>query len=128
IFVRDNFISLDTVRGSSMAPSLSPHAHERGELDRVFIKRGISTKSVERGDVITFWKPHKADEISIKRVVGLEGDTVFPHRGFAVDGEGAVVVPAGHVWVEGDNSRRSYDSCDFGPVSKALIDGKATKV
>lgn len=47
---------------------------------------------------------------------GLEGEV------------GKVVVPFGHVWVEGDNWRRSYDSCDFGPVSKSLIDGKAVRV
>ena len=89
----------------------------------------------------------------MKRVLGVEGDVVYPHRGYACDksvvggkrvegwdglgmadwtvgGEGEVevgkvVVPRGHVWVEGDNWRRSFDSCDFGPVSLGLVDGRA---
>lgn len=111
---------------------------------------------MRRGDVVTFWKPHKQDELSIKRVVAVEGDVVYPHRGYACDAEvvnarrvegfdglgsrewavggdgeievGKVTVPRGHVWVEGDNWRRSYDSCDFGPVSLGLVDGKASRV
>ncbi|PVI01144.1 LexA/Signal peptidase [Periconia macrospinosa] len=156
IFVRDHFISLDTVNGSSMAPTLSPSAHETGKRDWIFIMHSASAKdSVKRGDIVTFWKPHKPEEISVKRVVAVEGDIVYPHRGYALDasivtsndrfalgsdglgvpdpdaigGEevevGKVVVPKGHIWVEGDNWRKSYDSCDFGPVSLGLVDGRA---
>lgn len=50
----------------------------------------------------------------------------------AVGGEevevGKVAVPRGHVWVEGDNWRKSFDSCDFGPVSLGLVDGRAVGV
>ncbi|KAF2261317.1 LexA/Signal peptidase, partial [Lojkania enalia] len=125
LFVRDSVVSIDTVKGSSMSPSLSASAHESGEHDRVRIRRGKATRNLRRGDIVTFWKPHKPDEISIKRIVGVEGDIVYPKRGYA---DGAVVVPYGHVWVEGDNWRKSFDSNDFGPISKALIDGKATRV
>ncbi|KAF2245261.1 LexA/Signal peptidase, partial [Trematosphaeria pertusa] len=157
LFIRDHVVSFDTVRGSSMAPTLSPHAHETGRLDRIVIRRNVRFgRGVRRGDVVTFWKPHRPEEISIKRVVAVEGDTVYPHRGYALDTEivrgrrvegwdglgvrdedavggeevevGKVVVPRGHVWVEGDNWRRSYDSCDFGPVSLGLVDGKAVMV
>ncbi|KAF2849694.1 LexA/Signal peptidase [Plenodomus tracheiphilus IPT5] len=107
---------------------------------------------IKRGDVVTFWKPHRPSEISIKRVVGLPGDVVYPARGYALDAEhyvrrlkglpdglvdgdedavlgsdevGKVVVPYGHLWIEGDNWRRSLDSNDFGPISKGLVIGKA---
>jgi len=127
---------------------------------------------LKRGDVVTFWAPHKQDAISIKRVVGLEGDRVHidrkrwkntwgdegemglrPGSGdgkkaiwtFEEDGEmnrqlgldghkddsrgrWTVVVPPGHVWLEGDNWRLSTDSNYYGPVSKGLITGKATSV
>jgi inner membrane protease subunit 2 len=150
IWIRDSVVSLDTVRGSSMAPTLSPDAHEKGIGDWVVIHRVAPTLDLKRGDIVTFWKPHKPGEISIKRVIGLPGDTVYPARGYALeeadgkrlglyDGQevseatgkrekGKVVVPHNHVWVEGDNWRKSYDSNDFGPITMGLIDGKATKV
>ncbi|KAF2014182.1 LexA/Signal peptidase [Aaosphaeria arxii CBS 175.79] len=166
LFTRDNLFSIDIVNGASMSPTLSPHAHARGERDVVLISRLSSFSSgVSRGDVITFRKPHAPEELSIKRVLGVAGDVVFPKRGVGsweddpvtrgrrvfsyTDGlppllpsssddelggrveEGGwegVKVPTGHVWVEGDNWRRSYDSRDFGPVSLALVDGRAVGV
>ncbi|KAF2678756.1 LexA/Signal peptidase, partial [Lentithecium fluviatile CBS 122367] len=157
LFIRDTYICVDTVNGSSMAPTLSPHAHTTGEKDSIVIARGVRWQGVKRGDVVTFWKPMRPREISVKRVLAVEGDVVVPWRGYACDpaiveaervpggwdglgtrdeeaigGEsvevGRVRVPKGHVWVEGDNWRRSYDSLDFGPVSLALVDGRAVRV
>lgn len=42
--------------------------------------------------------------------------------------KGKIVVPYGHVWVEGDNSRNSLDSRENGPISKGLVVGKAVWV
>ncbi|KAL6708096.1 hypothetical protein ACN47E_003530 [Coniothyrium glycines] len=168
IWLRDHYAELQHVRGSSMAPTLSPTAHETGAEDWVVIrpymersakkqkaanpyaglKESDNVYGVQRGDVVTFWKPHKPEEMGIKRVVAVEGDTVYPVRGYAVErdaregrvkgvmdglgeddgNEGRVVVPHGHVWLEGDNWRKSLDSNDFGPVSKGLILGKAVWV
>lgn len=169
LFVRDHYVELQHVRGSSMAPTLSPDAHETGREDYVIVRPYLersrrqkeepgSGRGIERGDVVTFWKPHKPSEMGIKRVVAIEGDTVYPARGYALDGAsrasrmqgfpdgfadddadsvvptsqqqepGKVVVPYGHVWIEGDNWRKSLDSNDFGPISKGLIQGKAVKV
>lgn len=162
-----------------MSPTLSPIVHETGVEDwvviapvrerppkmqyqdgRAFVEEQEQKEGegVRRGDVVTFWKPHRPEEISIKRVVALPGDVVFPKRGYALDPEivrarrahtldglpevdedavggsleelelGRVVVPFGHVWVEGDNWRNSYDSRDFGPVAKGLIEGRAVKI
>lgn len=41
---------------------------------------------------------------------------------------GTFKVPFGHVWVEGDNWRKSQDSNHYGPISKSLIVGKAMHV
>lgn len=158
--LRDHVIDYQHVRGSSMTPTLNPTSHETGDDDYVIIRpwraaslRGVKNE-IQRGDVVTFWKPHRPEEISIKRVVALEGDTVHVQRGYALDaalrvnrlqgvpdglpdvdgdavaeGEeelGKVVVPYGHVWIEGDNWRNSLDSNDFGPISKGQIIGKAT--
>jgi inner membrane protease subunit 2 len=141
-----------------MAPTLSPYAHETGVKDSIIIQRNVMWNGgVKRGDVVTFWKPHRPEEISVKRVIAVAGDVVYPWRGYALDpnivnkervpggwdglgtrdedaigGEevevGKVTVPKGHVWVEGDNWRQSYDSLDFGPISLGLVDGKAIRV
>ena len=90
-----------------MAPTLSPDAHETGREDYVIVrpyqerrdgkKRNVKGEKgedgkdgaifwgVKRGDVVTFWKPHKPGEMGIKRVVAVEGDTVYPTRGYALD-------------------------------------------
>jgi inner membrane protease subunit 2 len=148
-------VSFDKVTGSSMAPTLNEKTHETGWRDRLLIRTAASVRQdVKRGDIITFWKPHKAEEISIKRVVAVGGDTVFPKRGFVVDRgfmglkrlglmdglgrkeegwlregkEVGVVVPHGHIWVEGDNWRETLDSCEFGPISLGLVEGRASRV
>ena len=64
----------------------------------------------------------------VKRIIALEGDEVStrsPPYPFAKE-----VVPTGMVWVEGDNleGRKSYDSNDYGPISKSLIVGQLRAV
>lgn len=163
-----------------MAPTINPTVHETGQRDVIFMrpysqmekainagsgsgrkneasKWGITGKDgwgIKRGDVVTFWKPHKPEEIGVKRVIAVEGDVVYPQSGYALqpsenrlggmpDGlpdndpdsvlsgreeAGKVVVPYGHVWVEGDNWRNSLDSRDNGPMTKGLIMGKVVGV
>lgn len=168
VWVRDHIIRFDAIRGSSMASTINPRTHETGQSDWVFFAPywerydkkagpdggGEWVGGVQRGDVVTFWKPHKPEEVSVKRVVAIAGDTVYPKRGYALDPEvvlgerlqgmpdglpedevgtvlegrnqlGKIVVPYGHVWVEGDNARQSLDSNDFGPISARLIKEKA---
>lgn len=139
VTVTDHFVDIIPVMGESMSPSLSPFSKSAGKHDYVFLSRLNPTKDLKRGDVITFWKPHKPEEISIKRVIALEGDEVWPrdrekgtHGGYGGYGEREnfkggrkIKIPHGHVWVEGDHWRGSYDSNDLGPISKSLIDGKA---
>lgn len=46
------------------------------------------------------------------------------HAGHLQD-SGGVQVPAGHVWLQGDNTLNSTDSRHYGPVPYALVNGKA---
>ncbi|KAF2786362.1 hypothetical protein K505DRAFT_380322, partial [Melanomma pulvis-pyrius CBS 109.77] len=74
IFVRDNVVSVDTVKGSSMAPTLNKDVHETGRCEWVVISSGVKYSieegAVKRGDVVTFWKPGRGEELAVKRVVG----------------------------------------------------------
>jgi signal peptidase I len=111
----------------------------------------IPVSSPRRGDVAVFVYPVDHSKDFIKRVVGVAGDVVEirdkrvyingevwndPHA-FFTDGKarghrtsprdnyGPVTVPAGHIFVLGDNRDRSYDSRFWGFVDLADVQGKA---
>lgn len=165
-----------------MAPTLNPGGHETGRKEWIVVRpveqyekarsvgddegggeggKGVGKgggndgkRGIKRGDIVTFWKPRKPEELGIKRVIGVEGDIIYPSHGYAtspthsynrlgsvMDGlpepnhdsvvreeVGKVIVPYGHIWVEGDNAEKSLDSRDNGPISKGLVLGKAVWV
>ena len=94
-----------------------------------------------RGDVVLFRAPGDGAP-TIKRVVGLPGDTVAVRDGVLfVNGEkkregyvdygltdstflGPTGVPEGHVYLMGDNRANSLDSRSYGPVPEADLLGK----
>lgn len=80
--------------------------------------------------------------VLIKRVIGLPGDRISASGGHVyIDGQllvepylpkgttttsfGPLIVPAGHVWVMGDNRGDSLDSRVFGPIPESHIVGRA---
>ncbi|KAG8920810.1 hypothetical protein FRC03_001588 [Tulasnella sp. 419] len=77
---------------------------------------------ISRGDIVVATKPTTPDYVICKRVIGLPGDTVCidpmenPPR--------HVVIPRGHVWLQGDNMFNSTDSRHYGPVPVGLLQGK----
>lgn len=143
-------VSTVAIQGDSMAPTLH-------DGDRVLVPRyetwlhRLGIGAFTRGDVVYFpdpladgWlRPHL-----IKRIVAVEGDVVAMRDGVLfVNGDrveeaylGAgwrapvdlepVAVPAGHVWVLGDNRAPlgSVDSRRFGPVPIPSIEGRAALV
>lgn len=85
------------------------------------------------------------EEQLIKRVIALPGETVEGVGGqILINGEplvepylprnlvwadfAAVQVPAGHLWVMGDNRNNSADSRAFGPVPRDSIVGRAIAI
>ncbi len=95
------------------------------------------------GDVIVFIYPRERDKDFIKRIVAVAGQTIEVHgTHVTIDGKpvedphahyvkhdhvdfGPYTVPAGHVFVMGDNRDESYDSRFWGPVPIQDIKGLA---
>jgi signal peptidase I len=75
------------------------------------------------GDVVVATKPNDRKTSVIKRIRGVSGDTIWVHRHGALSPE-QIVVPTGHVWLEGDNPLQSTDSRNYGPVPLGLVRGR----
>ncbi len=96
---------------------------------------------VRHGDLVAFTSPQDG-ELTLKRVVGLPGDTVeIRDAVLFVNGEGAVEpqidlaaydgawfgparVPAGQLFVLGDNRAHSVDSRTYGGVKEEDVEGR----
>jgi signal peptidase I len=143
-------VSTVAIEGASMTPTLA-------DGDRVLVPKyetwlhRLGFGTFTRGDVVYFpdplaegaFRPHL-----IKRIVAIGGEVVelrdgalfvdgsarpepyLPDRWRAPVDTDPVVVPAGHVWVLGDNRSPlgSVDSRRFGPVPVADIRGRAALV
>ena len=122
------------VDGSSMEPTV----HD-GDVALVW-RLGAASGGLDRGDLVVY---RDGDgDLAVKRVVGLPGDRVAMLDGrltvdevvvdepyvdqSRVDGVylGRVVVPAGSVYVLGDDRSRSIDSRHHGPVADEAIVGR----
>ncbi len=129
------------IRGASMEPTF-----ESG--DYIFTSKiTYKLRTPERGDVIVFRSPRNPDIEFIKRIIGLPGDTIeikseeifvngkqlqenyiaaktpLWEGGFIKDSE-VKVVPAGELFVMGDNRPRSSDSREFGFIPLGSIIGQ----
>lgn len=112
--------SLGGARGSSLKSALV-----RLDLDWVWVSCWRARSfAFSRGDIVVFVSPKDPYDFLIKRVIGLEGDTVTSHAHSPI----RVKVPEGHCWVEGDNWSNSVDSNKYGPIPQGLIFGVATHV
>ena len=114
--------------------------------DRVLVnKLSYELGDVSRGDIVVFKAPPEArsdgiDDL-VKRVIGLPGDTVeardgkmyvngrLLHEPYLPDGTQttnleATKVPAGHLFMMGDNRAASRDSRFFGPIKESAVIGR----
>ncbi len=127
-------LPVQVVRVSSA--SMAPTIHD-GDL--VLLEHGNGP--FERRDVVAVRRPDTGEQL-IKRVVAVGGDRVAIEDGVLVVNDAAVcepsidpedidgvwwgpaTVPAGQLFLMGDERHRSIDSRDFGPVSVAAVDGQ----
>lgn len=126
-------VGMSPIQGDSMYPTL----HDK---DTVFYNR--LTKTYMKGDVVAISMP--GDEMYVKRVVAVAGDTVNLDNGkLYVDGKEQkepwaygetkpikrgvvfpITVKEGQIFVLGDNREISDDSREFGPVKIEDTKGK----
>ncbi len=98
-------------------------------------------KSPQRGDVVSFHPPWRGSEVYLKRVIAVGGDRVQWHNGMLyVNGEaipgtlsGAKnspesIIPAGRIYLLGDNRRNSEDSRVWGTVPETNVIGEPVMV
>jgi signal peptidase I len=125
-----------TIHQVSMRPTLE-------EGDRILINRlAYRFGEPSRGDIVVLRSPINAQEDLVKRIVAVAGDRVAVSDGrLYVNGVAQdepylleqdirgdmpeTAVPAGHVFVMGDNRNNSGDSRMFGPVSTESLVGSA---
>lgn len=129
------------VKGSSMENTLLQGDYMAVEkLSYIF-------KPMKRGDVVICYYPNNNDYTCVKRIIGLEGDTITIENGFvSVNGvqlredyvttgltsrhDGTYIVEQGCVFVMGDNRLVSRDSTDgmVGSIPVARVIGRVDRV
>lgn len=140
--VRTFLLQAFFIPSGSMEPTLEVH-------DRVLVnKLSYKLHDVHRGDIVVFKRPPNETGDArikdlIKRVVGLPGETIESRDGVVFVNDRQVderylpagvrtipeirrqVVPAGTLFVMGDNRTNSQDSRYIGPISEDLVVGRA---
>ncbi len=123
------------VYGQSMEPNL--HTDQRLVVEKISYR----FHAPRRGDIVVFRVPGRGNELLIKRVVGLPGETIEFREGVVYingqpldepyvvyrsrDKRGPLTIPPLHVYVLGDNRSASNDSRIFGPIHFNNIVGRA---
>ena len=137
------FVGINTITarirvdGDSMDPTLA--TGEYVIVNRLSYRIGTP----QRGDIIVFHFPGNPKEEYIKRIIGLPGDEVQvkggqvyinsqllnePYLNVKIGYTGSWLVPAGQLFVLGDNRNNSSDSHDWGTVPMDYVVGKAILV
>ena len=157
LFIRTFIVQAFKIPSGSMKPTLQIGDHILVNKFLYGVKIPFVRKTLipignpKRGDIIVFIYPEDRSKDFIKRVVGIEGDTVevrdkkiylngkpsddghgvhvdsviFPASMQPRDNFGPVTVPRGTLFVMGDNRDQSYDSRFWGFVELKDVMGKA---
>ncbi|KNA13536.1 hypothetical protein SOVF_115820 [Spinacia oleracea] len=117
---RTYVLDVASIPGPSMLPTLNITGN-------VVLVDRISPRfsKIAAGDIVIVGSPENPTKVITKRLIGVEDDSIT----YLVDPKhtekcNTVVVPKGHMWVQGDNIYNSRDSREFGPVPYGLLYGK----
>ncbi|MCH1510053.1 MAG: signal peptidase I [Akkermansiaceae bacterium] len=136
--VRENFLHLFTMAGSSMSPTLN-------EGDKILVRKdSYRDKSPARNELVAFLNPGNRRQTWVKRVIALPGDTVEIKEGIVhINGEvlqevstvnpdqaniPPITIPEHHCFLLGDNRVKSRDSRHIGPLPMIALVGKVVYV
>ncbi len=146
LLIRTFLLGAFWIPSESMEPTLL-------RKDRVLVnKLSYRWGDIGRGDIVVFHRPPNEADTTIKdlikRVVGLEGETIETRDGRVWINDQPLaepylrlaevgcagsdrppivrqVIPEDHVFVMGDNRCNSSDSRRFGPIDEDLVVGRA---
>ncbi|KAK8148104.1 hypothetical protein G3M48_000369 [Beauveria asiatica] len=125
-WINNYVVETAVVSGNSMYPFINEDKDSTLRNDVILTWKWSPQENLQRGMVVTLRSPNNPETVAIKRIVGLEGDTVHTRPPYKFP---KVKVPEGHIWVEGDGRPgTTVDSNTYGPVSKRLLEGKVTHV
>jgi signal peptidase I len=131
------------VYGQSMEPNL--HTDQRLIVEKLsynrMLRQSLGFDGPQRGDVVVINLENQNNELLIKRVIGLPGDTIEirdsqvyvnnqplqePYLADVTTGYyPPTVVPPLHIFVLGDNRNFSNDSRNFGTIPLKNVVGRA---
>lgn len=144
VSIKKNIIQAYKIPSGAMIPTLLIGDH-------ILVDKFIYKKhEPQRGDIIIFPFPEKPSQDFVKRLIGLEGDTIeIKNKQLYINNEkytesyivnsdpnvmaaetaprdnfGPIVVPNGKYFVMGDNRDNSYDSRFWKFVDKSTVEGK----
>jgi signal peptidase I len=106
-------VRIYSIPSGSMEPTLQVGDH--------IVVTAYHSELPRRGDVVVFHSPVDPAELLVKRITGVAGDLVEGRNG-------QLIVPAGCYFVLGDNRANSFDSRQWGVLSRNLIVGRARLV
>jgi signal peptidase I len=106
-------VRIYAIPSGSMEPTLQVGDH--------IVVTPYHSRIPQRGDVIVFRSPLRADELLVKRIAGVAGDLVEGNQG-------RLIVPHDCYFVLGDNRANSFDSRQWGVLSRNQIVGRARMV
>ncbi|KAG7394476.1 IMP1 inner mitochondrial membrane peptidase-like [Phytophthora boehmeriae] len=111
----------DTIK--CVGPSMLPTLNRDGDIV-LLDKLSPRLWKLQPGEVVIAKSVSNPRQTVCKRIIAQEGETVCVRPRYSSSEVEFHKIPKGHVWLEGDNKHDSHDSRYYGPVPRALLQGR----